>query len=79
MISKSRYDDMKDGYCENCPNPADCYQTGRCWPVVDYVPDAGELCAEMDEAYASHAADGLDSQNDLGVPPLGRSGTQKPE
>jgi len=23
---------MKDGYCENCPNPADCYLTGRCWP-----------------------------------------------
>lgn len=23
---------MKDGYCENCPNPIDCYQTGRCWP-----------------------------------------------
>ena len=23
---------MKDGYCENCWNPAECYMTGRCWP-----------------------------------------------
>lgn len=43
---------MKDGYCENCLNPAECYQSGRCWPVVDYVPDAGKLCAEMDEEAA---------------------------
>ena len=23
---------MKDGYCENCLNPAECYLSGRCWP-----------------------------------------------
>lgn len=23
---------MKDGYCENCLNPAECYLTGCCWP-----------------------------------------------
>jgi hypothetical protein len=34
---------------ENSLNPAECYLSGRCWPVVDYVPDAGKLCAEMDE------------------------------
>ena len=44
---------MKDGYCENCLNPGECYLSGRCWPVVDYVPDAGKLCAEMDDAAAT--------------------------
>jgi len=43
---------MKDGYCENCLNPAECYLSGRCWPVVDCVPDAGKLCAEMDGEFA---------------------------
>lgn len=52
--NQSRYDDMKDGYCENCLNPAECYLSGRCWPVVDYVQDAGKLCAEMDELHAEY-------------------------
>jgi hypothetical protein len=52
-IYESRYNDMKDGYCENCLNPDECYLSGRWWPVVDYVPDAGKLCAEMDDAAAT--------------------------
>jgi len=61
---------MKDGYCENCLNPADCYLSGRCWPVVDYVHHAGKLCAEMDEEFAlaseSHceAAESADEKPD---------------
>jgi len=34
---------MKDGYCDNCPNQIDCYQTGRCWPPVDKEKADGRL------------------------------------
>jgi hypothetical protein len=39
---------------------AGTHAPGRCGPVVDYVQDAGRLCAEMEEA---HAEPPLDSQN----------------
>ena len=55
---------MKDGYCENCLNPAECYLSGRCWPVVDYVPDAGKLCAEMDELASESHCDAAESADE---------------
>jgi hypothetical protein len=39
---------VKPGDC--CP--AEVEATLQNWPVVDYVPDAGKLCAEMDEEFA---------------------------
>jgi hypothetical protein len=46
-----------EGYCDNCPNPVECYQTEKCWPITDHDPNAGELCAEMDEAHVEYQMD----------------------
>lgn len=65
---------MKDGYCENCLNPAECYLSGRCWPVVDYVPDAGKLCAEMDDTAATPM-----NNSRMNAPAMASADTQTPK
>ena len=57
---------MKDGYCENCWNPAECYMTGRCWPPhASTNPDAkieDALASESQRVAAAKADEKPDGQ-----------------
>ena len=52
---------MKDGYCENCWNPAECYMTGRCWPPNEssnHDAKIGDALASESKRKADGKADG---------------------
>ena len=51
---------MKDGYCENCWNPAECYMTGRCWPPnksSNHDAKIGDALASKSQREAAESAD----------------------